>query len=51
MGTPWYQHTLWDGNGNDKTIRGITGKFNSAVFVREAWYLLNITEEFPGMFQ
>ena len=51
IGTPWYQHALWDYNGNVKTPRGLTGEFNSQAFVREAWYLLNIIEEYPGVLQ
>lgn len=49
IGTPWLQHALWDHEANVKTQRGLTGEFSSRAFVREAWYLLNIVEEFPGM--
>jgi hypothetical protein len=51
IGTPWFQHALWDREANTKTPRGLTGEFSSRAFVREAWYLLNIMNEFPGMFQ
>lgn len=50
-GTPWFRHALWDSDANTKTEKGLSGVFNSRAFMRETWYLLNIMEEFPGMFQ
>ncbi|MBN2444013.1 MAG: hypothetical protein JXJ04_21805 [Spirochaetales bacterium] len=51
IGTPWYQHALWSHNPAAKITQGLAGDFNSRAFVREAWYLLNIIDEFPGILQ